>query len=86
MLELFFAQEVFGRPYVVAPQVPQDRLEALRKGFWATLKDPELLADAKRANLEVDPVSAGDVQALIAKVYAAPKEMTEKIKKAIQLN
>ena len=86
MLELFFAQQVFGRPYVVAPQVPKDRVEALRKAFWATLKDPELLADAKRANLEVDPVSAEDVQALIAKIYASPREITEKIKKAIQLN
>ena len=86
MLELFFAQQVFGRPYVVAPQVPKDRVEALRKAFWATLKDPELLADAKRANLEVDPVSADDVQALIAKIYASPREITEKIKKAIQLN
>ena len=86
MLELFFAQEVFGRPYVVAPEVPKDRVEALRKAFWATLKDPELLADAKRATLEVDPVSAEDVQKLIAKVYAAPRELTQKIKKAIQLN
>ena len=86
MLELFFAQQVFGRPYVVAPQVPKDRVEALRKAFWATLKDPELLADAKRANLEVDPVSADDVQALIAKIYASPREITEKIKKALQPN
>jgi hypothetical protein len=86
MLELFFAQQVFGRPYVVAPQVPKERVEALRKAFWATLKDPELLADAKRANLEVDPVSADDVQALIAKIYASPREITEKIKKALQPN
>ncbi len=86
MLELFFAQEVFGRPYVVAPEVPADRVEALRKAFKETLADPELLADAKRANLEVDPVSAEEVQRLIAKVFAAPRELTQKIKKAIQLN
>ncbi len=86
MLELFFSQEIFGRPYVVAPEVPKDRVEALRKAFWATLKDPELLADAKRANLEVNPVSAEEVEKLIAKVYAAPRELTQKIKKAIQLN
>jgi predicted neutral ceramidase superfamily lipid hydrolase len=50
------------------------------------LKDPELLSDARRANLEVDPVSAEEVQKLIARVYAAPRELTQKIKKAIQLN
>ena len=86
MLELFFAQEVFGRPYVVAPEVPKERVEALRRAFWETLKDPELLVDAKRANLEVDPVSADEVQKLIAKVFAAPRELTQRIKKAIQLN
>jgi hypothetical protein len=86
ILELFFAQEVFGRPYVVAPEVPKDRLEALRKAFWATLKDPELLSDAKRASLEVDPVSAEEVQQLISKVYAAPRELTQKIKRSLQLN
>lgn len=86
MLELFFSQETFGRPYVVAPEVPKDRVEALRKAFWATLKDPELLADAKKANLEVNPVPADEVEKLIAKVYAAPRDLTQKIKKAIQLN
>jgi len=86
LLDLFFSQEVFGRPYVVAPEVPKERVEALRKAFWATLKDPELLADAKRANLEVNPVSAEEVEKLIAKVYAAPRELTQKIRKAIQLN
>ena len=86
LLELFFSQETFGRPYVVAPEVPKERVEALRKAFWATLKDPELLADAKRANLEVNPVPADEVEKLIAKVYAAPRELTQKIKKAIQLN
>ena len=84
MLELFFSQEVFGRPYVVAPDVPKDRVAALRKAFMETVKDPELLADAKRANLEVDPVSGEDVQKLIAKAYQAPKELADKIKKALQ--
>ena len=84
MLELFFAQEVFGRPYVVAPEVPKDRVEALRNAFLETLADPELVAEAKKANLEVNPVPGEDVQKLIAKVYAAPKELTGALKKALQ--
>ena len=84
MLELFFSQEIFGRPYVVAPQVPKDRVEALRKAFWETLHDPDLLADAKKANLEVDPVPAEEVQKIIANVYAAPRELTQKLKKILQ--
>jgi tripartite-type tricarboxylate transporter receptor subunit TctC len=83
MLELFFSQEVFGRPYVVAPEVPKERVAALRKAFLETLKDPELLADAKKASLEVDPVSGEEVEQLIARVYAAPKSIVQKIKTAL---
>ena len=84
MLELFFAQEVFGRPYVVAPEVPKDRVTALRKAFAETLSDPELKTEAKKANLEVDPVSGEEVQQLIARVYSAPKDTIAKLKKALQ--
>ena len=84
MLELFFAQEVFGRPYVVAPEVPKDRVQALRKAFLETLADPDLIAEARKANMEVNPVPGEDVQKLIAKVYAAPKELTAALKKALQ--
>lgn len=84
MLELFFSQEVFGRPYVLAPEVPADRVEALRKAFLETLADPELVADAKKANLDVDPVPGPEVQALIAKVYAAPKDIVERVKHALE--
>jgi tripartite-type tricarboxylate transporter receptor subunit TctC len=80
MLELFFAQEVFGRPYVVAPEVPKERVEALRKAFLETLSDPDLMAEAKRANMEVNPVPGEEVQKLIAKVYAAPKDLIGKLK------
>ena len=84
MLELFFSQEVFGRPYVVAPEVPRERALLLRKAFWETLHDPDLIADATKASLEVDPVSGEDVEKLIAKVYAAPKPLVEKIKRALE--
>ncbi len=83
MLELFFAQMVFGRPYMLAAEVPKERVAALRKAFWATLQDPDLRAEARRASLEVDPVSAEDVHALIAKIYAAPKALPDQIKKAL---
>lgn len=83
MLEFFFSQQVFGRPYVVAPEVPKDRVEAMRKAFWATLTDPELQADAKRANLEVDPVPGEEVAKLVADAYAAPKDIVAKVKKAL---
>ena len=83
MLELFFSQEVFGRPYVVAPEVPGERVAVLRKAFLETLRDPDLLADAAKASLEVDPVPGDEVAKLVAKVYAAPPGIVARIKKAL---
>ena len=85
-LEFFFSQMVFGRPYVVAPEVPRERVEALRKAFWATLGDPDLKAEAKRANLDVDPVPGEEVAQLVAKAYVTPKEIVAKVKKAVTPN
>ena len=73
-----------NRPPLATPPDPlAARVDALRKAFWAALQDPELRADAKRASLEVDPVSADDVHALIKKIYAAPKALPDQIKKAL---
>ena len=43
------------RPYVLPPGTPKDRVEILRKAFMDTMKDPEFLAEAKKANLDINP-------------------------------
>lgn len=83
-LELFFSQEVFSRPYIMSPGVPAERVAAMRKAFADTLADPELLTEAKKAHLEVSPVSGEEVEQLIAKVYDAPKPLVAKVKAALQ--
>lgn len=83
MLDLFFSQSRFGRPFVLAPNVPKDRVAVLRKAFDATVKDPELRAEAARARLDVDAVSGETLQALVTKVYAAPPAVIARTKKAI---
>ena len=83
MLDLFFSQSRFGRPYVVAPETPKDRVSALRKAFDATIKDPDLQAEAARARLDLDAVSGEDLQALVAKVYASPPDIIARTKKAL---
>jgi tripartite-type tricarboxylate transporter receptor subunit TctC len=86
IMELNYAPLEWGRPYVVAPEVPADRVAALRAAFAATMKDPDLLAEAKKINLDIDPTSGADVQALIAKVFQASPEMVEKAKRAIEVH
>jgi hypothetical protein len=76
-LELFYAQNVLGRPYVLAPEAPADRVAALRTAFMRALSDPELIADAKKMRLTINPQSGEEVQALIAKLYATPKDVID---------
>jgi tripartite-type tricarboxylate transporter receptor subunit TctC len=82
-LELFYAQNVLGRPYVMAPETPANRVAALRAAFMQVLKDPELLADAKNMRVSINPQSGEDVQALIAKLYATPKDIVEVVRATI---
>ena len=83
VLELVYSQAAFGRPYVVAPGVPMERVEALRKAFWATMNDPELVAEARRINVDAIPTAGGELQALIGKLYATPVDIVEKARAAL---
>ena len=71
-LKLIVSRQVMARPYVAPPGVPAERLAALRSAFDATVKDPAFLAEAKRQDLEVRPVSGAEADALIKDVYATP--------------
>ena len=83
IMELVYSSETFGRPYMMAPGVPADRVAALRKAFLATMADPELLADTQRIGLAIDPISGEDLQALAANIFATPAEFVEKVKRAL---
>ena len=83
VLELAYSQEVFGRPFALPPGVPADRVAAMRKAFMAALKDKDLLADAAKQRLDIDPLSGEDVQALVTKVYAMPAAVVARAKDAL---
>ena len=82
VLELIFDQLVFGRPYILPPGVPNDRVAALRKAFMASLKDPALLEDAKKSRIDIDAVSGEEVQALVAKMFATPEAVVTRAREA----
>jgi len=71
-LKLIVSRQMMARPFVTPPGVPAERLAALRAAFNATMKDPAFLADAKRQDLEVRPISGAEADALIKEVYATP--------------
>ena len=80
MFEIAFAEQVMGRPFVMPPGVPADRVKILRDAFDAAVKDPALLEDAKAQNMEIDPVSGAEINALLDRVYAAPSELVTRLR------
>jgi tripartite-type tricarboxylate transporter receptor subunit TctC len=75
ILQIFAARQVMGRPFFAPPDLPRERAAALRTAFIETMKDPEFLADAARAKLEITPVSGERVEQLVRQVYRTPREI-----------
>ena len=82
ILDLIYSQERFGRPYIMAPETPTDRVAAMRKAFMDTFLDPAFLDEAKRMGLDVDPTPGDEVQKIVRKVYETPADIVEKAKAA----
>jgi tripartite-type tricarboxylate transporter receptor subunit TctC len=79
VLELMYARQVIGRPFLAPPGVPQERVKALRAAFDATVKDPEFVAEMDKQKLELTPVSGQEVQALIERVAQTPKPIIARL-------
>src|SRR5262249_40873646 len=77
---LVFADQEMGRPVAAPPEVPQERITALRQAFEATMRDEEFLADAARTAIEIDPIDAQAVEQVLAGIYATPQPVIERVK------
>jgi tripartite-type tricarboxylate transporter receptor subunit TctC len=84
VLEFLYAGQDIGRPFVAPPDLPPERLRMLRDAFNATMKDPEFVADVKRSKLDLEPEDGEHIAALIAKIYATPKPIVERVGKLIK--
>lgn len=84
VMKVIFNQLEFGRPYVLPPGVPADRVAAYRKAFDATMKDPEFLAEAKKLQLGIDPATGDEVYKILKDIYSTPKDLVEKAKQALK--
>jgi tripartite-type tricarboxylate transporter receptor subunit TctC len=78
--EFISAEASFGRAFFLPPNVPADRVALLRAAFQAALKDPALLADAKKKKLPITPTTAEDLARITAKVIATPKDIAQMTK------
>jgi tripartite-type tricarboxylate transporter receptor subunit TctC len=71
-----------GTAFFTTPNVPKDRVEALRRAFDATMKDPEFLAEAAKTHLTIGPLPGEELQSLVAEVAAIKPGILEKVRAA----
>jgi tripartite-type tricarboxylate transporter receptor subunit TctC len=82
-MQLLLSRLETGRPYFFPPDVPAARVEALRRAFDATMKDPAFLAEAEKSKLEIDPMSGEEIAAFVAKLNATPPDVVARVRDAM---
>ena len=83
---LRIASEVYGkqRLYSLPPQVPEQRVRTLQKAFIDTLKDPQLLAEAEKTKLEIDPVDGPGIEKMVNGLYEIEPAIVNRVKQLLQ--
>ena len=79
LFELLYARGNYGRPYMLPPGVPPERVAALRQAFAAVFKDPAFKAEVEKQKLEVDFISADEIAGLTERVMATPPSVVARI-------
>ena len=83
-LAMLFARAEYGRPYFLPPDVPAARVQALRRAFDATMKEPAFTADAARLQLDIDPMTGEEVQALVAQLAGTAPAIVTRVRTALE--
>jgi len=73
-----------GRPVLATPGTPADRVKILRDAYRKAMNDPELLAEAQKGKMDVDPSPGEELEDLIKKVMEQPKEVMDRVKKLLE--
>jgi len=84
IVDLVSLPTVLGYAHWVAPEVPADRVAALRSAYAATMKDPAFLAEARRLGMLLRPATGAEVEAQVAKVAATPKPVLEEAARVLE--
>jgi len=74
----------FGRPMFVGPGTPADRVNILREAYVKSMNNPELLAEAKKARMDVEPVTGEQLQALAKRVMNQPPAVIKRVRKILE--
>lgn len=83
-LQLALARLEFGRPFFMPPNVPADRVNAIRRAFDATMKDKEFLAEADKLKLEIDPMSGEELARTLEQIAKTPADVVARVRTAYE--
>jgi tripartite-type tricarboxylate transporter receptor subunit TctC len=83
ILRLVLSRQSMARPFAAPPGLAEDRKQALRDAFDATMRDSEFLAEARQRGLEVNPVRGADIDKLVDELYRTPPDIVAEVRKII---
>src|SRR5215831_13510142 len=78
VIALIISGDALGKPLALTPNVPPERVQALRDAFDATLKDLEFIKAAAAARIEINPIHGVALQDTVRKVLATPKHLVDR--------
>jgi len=81
--QILLAAGEFGRPIMVTPGTPAERVKILREAFLKTMSDPEVIAEAKKGRMDIDTTTGEELEALVKEIFDAPQEVIERAKKLL---
>ena len=84
MLRAIQAQNLFSMVWAVAPEVPKDRVQALRRAYEKASADPELQAAAKKMNMDLKPKTGEEVSRIVQELLSTPKPVLARLKEVIE--
>jgi tripartite-type tricarboxylate transporter receptor subunit TctC len=71
---------VFSRSFVLPPGTPKEQIQTLTRAFTETLQDREFLAEAQKANLDIEPVTAQELEKSVAAIFKLDQAMLTKLR------
>jgi tripartite-type tricarboxylate transporter receptor subunit TctC len=83
LAQVLLAAGDFGRPMMVTPGTPADRVKILRDAYAKALTDPEALDEAKKGRMDIDPATGEELETLVKEIFSSPPEVVERVKKIL---
>ena len=83
LAQVLLAAGDFGRPMMVTPGTPPDRVKILRDAYVKTLGDPDVLEETKKGRMDVDPATGEELETLVKEIFDSPPEVVERVKKIL---